>query len=109
MVVVWCVLVGVIGAWGVLVVWCVCGFCGVIGWDVVGDVRVKVYLAVDGMAVGDTIGVLGWVWVEVGVVSMVFGLCDVLVGGSTGLVDCGRIEIGLVNMVDSESDGDLVN
>ena len=54
-------LVGVIGAWGVLVVWCVCGFCGVIGCYVVGDVRVKMSLAVDG-------------WVEVGLVSMVLGL-----------------------------------
>jgi hypothetical protein len=26
--------VGVIGAWDVLVVWCVCGFCDVIAWDV---------------------------------------------------------------------------
>ena len=100
---------GVIGAWDVLVVWCVCGFCGVIAWDVVGDVRVKVSLGVDGMAVGDTIRVLGWVWVEVGVVSMVLGLCDVLVGGLTGVVDCGRIEIGLVNMVDGEFDGVLAN
>ncbi|CAB4018746.1 Hypothetical predicted protein [Paramuricea clavata] len=41
----------------------VVGLCGVIAWVVVGDVRVKVSLGVDGMAVGDTIGVLGWVWV----------------------------------------------